>query len=249
MNPNPKNNPTGPKDTNPFDWIGRNDIKMILAALITVLAALAFLKLADVVTKGQHDNLDKRILLALRTPDNLAKPIGPTALAPLVRDISALGGAGVLAIVTAATLGFLALKKDDYTFALVLFATLGAIALNLFLKAYFDRPRPIVVPHLDYVRTQAFPSGHAMLSAVVYLTLGVILGSAAKKRRLKAYLLIVAFSLAALVGLSRIYLGVHYPTDVLAGWAIGLAWATLCWLVARALQTRRQKNASSTPSA
>src|SRR5205085_9940078 len=102
----------------------------------------------------------------------------------------------------------------------------------------FDRPRPSVVPHLSHVMTSSFPSGHSLLSAVVYLTLGSLLARLVGPPRLKLYFLGVAVLLSFLVGLSRVYLGVHYPTDVLAGWAAGLTWAVLCWLLARYLQHR-----------
>jgi undecaprenyl-diphosphatase len=110
--------------------------------------------------------------------------------------------------------------------------------LSTLLKDVFDRPRPSVVPHLSYVATSSFPSGHSLMAAVVYLTLGSLLARLVQSARLKLYFLSVAVVLACLVGMSRVYLGVHYPTDVLAGWAAGLAWAVLCWLLARYLQQR-----------
>ena len=119
---------------------------------------------------------------------------------------------------------------------LVIVSALGGLAASTFLKSLFERPRPSLVPHLDIVYTSSFPSGHSMLSATVYLTLGVLLGRFVQQRVLKAYFLIVALLLTSLVGASRVYLGVHYPTDVLAGWAVGLTWALVCWLVARYLQ-------------
>ena len=82
----------------------------------------------------------------------------------------------------------------------------------------------------------SFPSVHSLMSAVVYLTLGALLARMVARRRLKFYVLTLAVTLTGLVGISRVYLGVHYPSDVLAGWCVGLSWASLCWLVGRKLQ-------------
>jgi undecaprenyl-diphosphatase len=118
-------------------------------------------------------------------------------------------------------------------------ATIGGTFVSLLLKNLFDRPRPEIVPHLSHVMTSSFPSGHSMLAAVVYLTLGSLLAAVMPTRGLKVYVLAVAVLLTIFVGLSRIYLGVHYPTDVLAGWLAGLTWALVCWLAARWLQRRK----------
>lgn len=121
---------------------------------------------------------------------------------------------------------------------LVLVATFSGLLVSLLLKHSFHRPRPELVPHLSYVYTSSFPSGHAMLSATVFLTLGALLGRFVQEPVLKAYFLVVAGILTFLVGVSRVYLGVHYPSDVLAGWTAGLAWALTCWLIAKAMQQR-----------
>jgi undecaprenyl-diphosphatase len=114
----------------------------------------------------------------------------------------------------------------------------GAILSNL-LKDFFQRPRPEIVPHLAYAANTSFPSGHSMMSAVTYLTLAALLARSQERRRIKAYFLLLAVLITFLVGVSRIYLGVHWPTDVLAGWTAGTTWALLCWLVARSLQRRK----------
>ena len=144
----------------------------------------------------------------------------------------------VLTLLSLAVAGFLWLRKMNGAMWLVLVASLGGLAACVLLKGVFDRPRPNLVPHLTAVHTSSFPSGHSMMSATIFLTLGTLLGRFVQERKLKAYFLIVALTLTFLVGLSRVYLGVHYPTDVLAGWSAGLAWALICWLVARALQRR-----------
>jgi undecaprenyl-diphosphatase len=140
--------------------------------------------------------------------------------------------------VTLAALGFLLIVRKRAAALLVLASVGGGTALSFAMKAAFDRPRPDLVEHGVEVATASFPSAHAMLAAVTYLTLGALLARVQPKRSVKAYLLGVAVVLTLLIGLSRVYLGVHWPTDVLAGWCVGAAWATACWLVAYWLQAR-----------
>jgi undecaprenyl-diphosphatase len=154
------------------------------------------------------------------------------------RDVTALGGYTVLTLLVAAVTGYLLIARHYPAALLVLASTLGGLLLSHLLKGVYDRPRPDLVPHLTHVSTSSFPSGHAMLSAVVYLTLGALLARLAEGWWAKLYFVGVGVVLALLVGASRVYLGVHYPTDVAAGWCAGMAWAVLCWLATRALQRR-----------
>jgi undecaprenyl-diphosphatase len=109
------------------------------------------------------------------------------------------------------------------------------LIISIVLKDAFARPRPQLVPHLSYVTSYSFPSGHSMLSAIVYLTLGTLLSRLVKPLKIKMYIIGIALLLTFLVGISRVYAGVHYPTDVLAGWAAGLTWALVCLLAAHQL--------------
>jgi undecaprenyl-diphosphatase len=120
----------------------------------------------------------------------------------------------------------------------VVLASVGALVVQAVLKQFFQRARPDVVPHLREVMTMSFPSGHALTSAVVYLTLGALSMRIAERRLTKFYCMAMAMLITALVGASRVYLGVHYPTDVIAGWLIGLSWALLCWMLERTLERR-----------
>jgi undecaprenyl-diphosphatase len=113
----------------------------------------------------------------------------------------------------------------------------GLIASTL-LKDLFGRPRPDLVPYAAYASNSSFPSGHSMMSAITYLVLGALLARSQERKLLKAYFLVTAAFITVLVGISRVYLGVHWPTDVLAGWTAGAVWALLCWLLARWLQSR-----------
>ncbi|MBF5045414.1 phosphatase PAP2 family protein [Aggregicoccus sp. 17bor-14] len=211
---------------------------LFFTLLLLVAALWVFLQIADEVHEGETQHLDREVVRALRDPADPARPLGPLWLPETARDATALGGVPVLAFITLTVAGFLALSGKGRSLWLVLGTTLGGLALSLLLKEGFARPRPDVVPHLTQTLTASFPSGHSMLSAVVYLTLALQVSALVPKRRLKVYVICIALLLTVLIGLSRVYLGVHYPTDVLAGWAAGLAWALLSALVARALRRR-----------
>ena len=219
-------------------WIGSHDLILLGSGLIVLLAIFGFAALADEVSEGATQRFDEWAVRAMRRPDDLTRPIGPRWLAEAGRDITALGSFTVLTVLVAVVLGFLWLLRSYGPLWLVFTATTSGLVANLLLKDMFDRPRPSIVPHLSQVSTSSFPSGHSMLSATIYLTLGAVLAESVQSRILKAYFLIVATALTGLVGVSRVFLGVHYPTDVLGGWIAGLAWALGSALVARALRRR-----------
>jgi len=206
--------------------------RWLFVFIIAIAGSLAaFFSLADEVVEGDTRAFDERLLLALRNPSDLSDPLGPRWFEELMRDYTALGGSGVLMLVTAAVVGFLVITHKRSAAWAVTVAVVSGTLLSQVLKWGFDRPRPALVPHGAEVYMQSFPSGHAMLSAVVYLTLGALLAQMYAQARVKAYLLTVAVLLTLLVGVSRVYLGVHWPTDVLAGWSLGAAWALACQLV------------------
>jgi undecaprenyl-diphosphatase len=210
-----------------------------LAALFVAAAGLwSFVELADDVQEGDTLAFDRAVILALRNPANLSDPLGPFWFEGTVRDVTALGSNFVLTFVTLAVVGFLVLARVYGAAVLVLVSVAGGALLGTLLKSFMARARPDLVPHGVDVFTASFPSNHAMLSAVTYLTLGALLARLEFRRRVKFYFLSISVVLTVLVGLSRIYLGVHWPTDVLAGWSIGAAWAMGVWVVALGLQRR-----------
>lgn len=221
---------------------GRSLQELIPYASLALIAALlfGFGKLAGEVLEGDTRAFDEALLRALRNPADLADPIGPAWLESVVRDITSLGSFSVLTIMTLGVIGYLLIDGKRAAAAFVFVAIAGGGILSELLKHVFARPRPELVAHLVDVKTMSFPSGHAMSSAVTFLTLGVLLTRIQTRQRLKAYLLSFAIFLTLLVGMSRIYLGVHWPTDVLAGWCAGAAWAMGCWLLATWLQSRGQ---------
>lgn len=214
------------------------DLYLLLSLLVLASAAWLFLALADEVTEGDTHHIDASILRLLREPGDLSLPVGPNWLESFFIDLTALGGVAVLALVTLVVLGSLFIGHRSHAIPLVIGAIGGGTLLNALLKLWFDRPRPTVVPHLVEVASSSFPSGHSMNSAIVYLTLGAVLARLVQPLSMKLYILGVALLISFLVGISRVYLGVHYPSDVLAGWSLGLAWAVLWWLVACWLQRR-----------
>jgi undecaprenyl-diphosphatase len=213
----------------------------VLASLALAAAAVwGFAELAEEVFEGETHAFDEWVLLALRSATDRADPLGPGWLEEMMRDVTALGSTGILTFITLAVAGFLALERKRHAALFVLLAVGGGMLLSTGLKMGFDRPRPDLVPHGAIVYTASFPSGHSMLSAVTYLTLGALLARVQPRRLLKLYLLGLAVLLTVAVGASRVYLGVHWPTDVLAGWAVGAGWALLCWAAALWLQRRGQ---------
>jgi len=232
---------SAPSDRKPhaiWAWLGDREPVVLLGTLLVIAGTWAFIAIADNVAEGDTQSFDDWAVRALRRPDELARPIGPRWLAEMGRDATALGGVGWLVSFTLAVAGYLWLDGKRHMAAFLLIAAGSGTALAFWLKSLFDRPRPSLVPHLSYVTSSSFPSAHSMLSATVYLTLGALVASVMARMRLKVYVLTLSLLLTLLVGVSRVYLGVHYPTDVLAGWMAGLTWALACWLVAHWLQRR-----------
>jgi len=210
--------------------------------LLLVLAALAilFVQLASEVIEGDTLAFDRAVLVALRTPGEPRVPIGPHWLGKGMTDITALGGGTVLTLMVTATAAYLIAARRPATAAFVIGAVSTGAILSSILKHVFHRARPEVVPHIVAVSSTSFPSGHAMNSAVTYLTLGVLLAKSETRRAVRIYLVALASILVIAIGLSRIYLGVHWPTDVAAGWCVGSLWALFCSAVADAFQSRHK---------
>ena len=219
-------------------WIARQEAIVLLAGLGVALALFGFVKIAEEVAQGDMRDFDEWLLRLLRRPENPQIPIGPIWLMEAAQDVTALGGRTLLIAVIVSALGYLALERKYGAMWLVAVASIGGGVLSVVMKQLFTRGRPDIVPHFVSVASPSFPSGHSMLGAVLYLTLGALLARFAVRRRTKAFCLAIAILATLVVGSSRVYLGVHYPTDVLAGWCAGLAWALACWLVARYLQYR-----------
>ncbi|MBB3298720.1 undecaprenyl-diphosphatase [Rhizobium sp. BK077] len=207
---------------------------LTLIVLASVAGGLFVLqRLTSEVLEGETFRFDEAILLALRRPGELAVPIGPAWLTHAVDDITSLGGVTILSLMTVLVTVYLLLDRR-WPIAIFVFSSVltGWLASTL-LKILVARPRPDIVPHLVEVSDLSFPSGHAMVSAVTYLTLGALLARTQRYRSTRIFVMGAGVFLAVIVGLSRIYLGVHYPTDVFAGWCAGALWALGCWLISK----------------
>lgn len=221
-------------------WFGGQEPVVLLGLLAVVATTWGFIELAAEVVAGDTQAFDHWAVRAVRQADDPAVPIGPHWLPEASRDATALGSIAVLSFFTLVVAGYLWLDRKVWMMLYLLVATASGLVVSLGLKQLYDRPRQDLVPRLSEALTTSFPSGHSFLSTVVYLTLGSLLATVIPRRAVKIYVLAIAVVLAVVVGLSRLYLGMHYPTDILAGWMAGLGWALLCWMIAHWLQRHHQ---------
>lgn len=226
--------------------LARREIGPLAVILLIAAGIWGFGVLASEMLEGETGGFDRAVILALRNPADPSDPLGPRWFEEMARDITALGSMAVLTLVSLVVIGFLVMVRKTGAALLVAASVGGGTLLSILLKSAFERPRPDLVPHAVEVYTASFPSGHAMLTAVTYLTLGALLMRVQPRRRVKVYFLAVAAVVSLLVGVSRVYLGVHWPTDVLAGWCVGSAWAMGCWLAALWLQRQGQVERDTT---
>ena len=235
--------------TQRFGGLERRELRWLVVGLGACVLLFAFVMLAGEVMEGDTQAFDNHILLALRDAADPSKPIGPAWIENSLLDITAIGGSTVLGLIVVVVLGFLVLQTRYRTAMVVAMTTASGALLDTLMKHAFNRPRPSILPPLRTVFTTSFPSGHAMESAIVYLTLGAILMQAVDSRPTKLYILAISVLLTAVVGISRVYLGVHYPTDVIGGWIVGFSWASICWLLAQRLEGTAHIQAEKSKSA
>ena len=203
-------------------------------------ALLAFFSLAGEMSEGDTLAYDRRILLALRSPANISDPLGSHSLQEAMRDVTALGGVTVMTLVTVvAVLAFLMHGRRLHAALLGATVLLADVSSEV-LKHIYARPRPDLVPHGSYVYSASFPSGHSTMSAATFLTLAMLIASLEPKSDVKVMVYILAVALMLAIGFSRVYLGVHWPSDVLAGWCLGAAWALAAWSALRRFRPKTE---------
>lgn len=218
-----------------IEWLRAADLR--LAAELALVGALvvAFILIGNAVGGG-IDQVDKDLLLAMRAaPDD---PHGPHWFEDGMMHLSAVGSGAVTGLVTLVSILFLLVARKPRLALLLLVCALGTLVWMEVLKGIYERPRPTVVTHIDPPGGMSFPSGHSMIAAALYLTLAVQIARALPERRLQRFAVAVGATLAMLVGVTRMYLGVHYPSDVIGGWTVGVTWALVCGVVARRLEKR-----------
>ena len=220
--------------------VARTEIAALLALLVVAGGVLTFAGLADEMTEGEGQAFDLHVLALMRPyADDPGRPWGPWWLKEAAADITSLGGISVLGLFALIVIVFLLSQRKWLSSLLLVIGLAGGVILSEGLKAVFERARPPAAAQAVETINASFPSGHALLSTVFYLSLGVMLTRAFPRRRFKAYVLGVALLLTLIVGLTRVYLAAHWATDVLAGWSVGAAWAMALWLVAYAVERRQ----------
>ena len=225
----------------------RSELGAVAALMVIAGGLLAFLHVSEEVAEGDTHAFDLAVLTALRLPGDPNSLIGPKWLHIAATDITALGSVTVLGLIVLLAVIFMASLKRWTEAVVVLVGAVGGMEISQGLKALFGRERPDLVYRAVEASNPSFPSGHAMLSAVVFLTLGALAARFSERRRIKALALSSGVLLSVLVGMSRIYLGVHWTSDVLGGWSLGAAWAMACWLAAWAWERRTGKRLDRGP--
>ncbi|WP_289069362.1 phosphatase PAP2 family protein [uncultured Aliiroseovarius sp.] len=219
-------------------WNGNAQSRQLIVLIVVSLLAWIFIELADAVSDGDTHRFDQYILRSFGSLTYGADSRVPAWLTEVIRDVTALGGVAVLTFVVLAISGFLWLIGQRRSMVYLLLSVLIGLLISQMFKGFFERPRPDIIPHGSYVDTTSFPSGHSLMAAVVYLTLAVMLARGLERRAVKVYVTSIAILLVLAIGVSRIFLGVHWPSDVVAGWVVGTGWALLCGVLARWLQKR-----------
>ena len=215
-------------------------VRWLWPTLILLLVGTVGLALhiAEEILEGDVFASDRAILLALREPADLTRPIGPAWLLQSARDVTALGGFTLLWMFGVAGVVYLLMRRRRAEAGWIAVSLAGSALINSAMKSVFHRARPDVVPHLVEVSSASFPSGHAMSAAAIYLTLGVMLAETDPRPLGRTFIMGFMTLLSVTIGVTRVYLGVHWPSDVVAGWCLGAAWALIVFAANRWLRRR-----------
>lgn len=216
--------------------LARQELAAVAALCVAGGGVLAFIEIADDMTEADGVAFDEAVLAVLRPNPDPTDALGPPWLNTAMLDLTSLGGIAVLSLFAVAVVGFLLIQRKRLSAVMLTVGLAGGVAISEALKGAFERDRPPAEVQAVETINASFPSGHALLSTVFYLTLAVMLAHALPQRRLKAYVLTIGLLTAVIVGISRVWLGAHWASDVMAGWSLGAAWAMICWLAAFAFE-------------
>lgn len=222
--------------------LARPESRTLVLIVASFSLLLIFVFLTERVLGGSTASVDEALMLFMREPNDIHNPWGPGWFEEMARDYTALGGIPILMALSFVVACYLAMERNYRATLFIVGTALGGLVVSTLLKEVFDRPRPDLVEQATRVYTSSFPSAHAMMSASMYLAFGSLIARYEARRRRKVAVLIFAATAIVLVGLSRVYLGVHWPTDVLAGWTAGTIWTLGCWLVYRYFDTPQNLN-------
>jgi undecaprenyl-diphosphatase len=200
------------------------------ARVVAFLSVAAALFLTIALASGHIFAIDNDMLLLLRQATDLQQPTGPHWLLNAFENFTSLGSSAVTGLILAIAIVATIAVRDYRSGLYLALVYAGAQILSNGAKVLIARPRPEIVPHLVDAGGFSFPSGHSTLSAGTYLALGLLIAGRQSTTSMRVLVLLAAATPIALVGFSRIYLGVHYPTDVLGGWLIGASWALTTWV-------------------
>ena len=221
--------------------LARAEIALLTALFVGAIGVLAFIEIADDMTEADGRAFDAMILAAMRPHDDPGQAWGPWWLEEALADVTSLGGISVLGLFALAVVGFLVIQRKRLSALILVVGLAGGVALSEGFKGVFERERPPAQFQAVDTLNASFPSGHALLSTVFYLTVGVMLARVLPTRRLKVWVMAMAVTIAMLVGISRVYLGAHWATDVMAGWSLGAAWAMALWLIAHLIERLQRR--------
>lgn len=203
---------------------------ILVAQLVLMAAGAMFLAILTAVLMGETQAADEWMILALHSHGDAGTAIGPAWLTEVVIAITTLGNNLTLVAFVLLGAAWFHFRGDRSALGLILLVGVGGLLIMLALKLSVGRPRPDVAPWLVPADPWSFPSGHAMMTMAIFLALAVLVGRGIKHRRIRISLIVTALTFSIAAGLTRVFLGVHYPSDVVAGWFLGIAWLAACWL-------------------
>ena len=204
--------------------------RTFISKKIPLIGLMSFFTIAAAVAAGLTKNYDQIILVSLRSSGNLSFPLYGKWLLPVMKGITSLGNTESLTLITIIISFYMILKKEYSTAVILVASVLSASLIDILLKSAFARTRPAVVPHLVAAYYYSFPSGHAFITTVLFSSLEFILLKSVSRRIIKYFTISLTVTVLFLIGFSRVYLGVHYPSDILGGWSAGLFWFSFVWI-------------------